>query len=154
MLQWELNKIQERIHILEAVIVFKYLDKVIKLIRTIDDPKKKIMSLCRLSDKQYDAIINMRIRSLAKLQEQILKKESKNLQVKKRFTTNHKTLQGLKLILKKDLKNIKDELVNQDSEKLMTQKYSHPTKLRLVPPLAILLLLSSNGWIRFIRVMI
>ena len=42
MLQWELNKLQERIHILEAyVIVFKYLDKVIKLIRTVDDPKKK-----------------------------------------------------------------------------------------------------------------
>ena len=37
------------------------------------------MSLCRLSDKQYDAIINMRIRSLAKLQEQNIKKELEEL---------------------------------------------------------------------------
>ncbi len=45
MLQWELNKLQERIHILEAyVVVFRYLDKVIHLIRTVDNPKKKIMT--------------------------------------------------------------------------------------------------------------
>ena len=55
--------------------VFKHLDKVIHLIRTIENPKRKIMSLCKLSEKQYEAIINMRIRSLAKLQEQNIKKE-------------------------------------------------------------------------------
>ena len=72
-LLWELEKIQERIHILEAYVsVYKFLDKVIKLIRTEDNPKSKIRKLCKLSDKQYEAVINMKLRSLAKLQEKNL----------------------------------------------------------------------------------
>ena len=152
MLQWELNKIQERMHILQAyVIVFKYLDKVIKLIRTIDDPKRKIMSLCKLSDKQYDAIINMRIRSLAKLQEHNIKKELEELtSQEKGLLQIIKSPKRLKTYLKKDLKNIKDEFGKSRFTKINDSKVQSSNEIKISAAVSdITAILSSNGWIRF-----
>ena len=152
MLKWELDKIQERIHILEAyIIVFKYLDKVIELIRTTENPKKKIMSLCKLSEKQYEAIINMKIRSLAKLQEQNIKQEFKDLQ----NTENNliKTLQSstkLKTYLKNDLKSIKEEFGRLRSTKINDQNIISSNEIKISAVVSdISAILSSNGWIRF-----
>ena len=152
MLKWELDKIQERIHILEAyIIVFKYLDKVIELIRTTENPKKKIMSLCKLSEKQYEAIINMKIRSLAKLQEQNIKQEFKDLQ----NTENNliKTLQSstkLKTYLKNDLKSIKGEFGRLRSTKINDQNIISSNEIKISAVVSdISAILSSNGWIRF-----
>ena len=152
MLKWELDKIQERIHILEAyIIVFKYLNKVIELIRTTENPKKKIMSLCKLSEKQYEAIINMKIRSLAKLQEQNIKQEFKDLQ----NTENNliKTLQSstkLKTYLKNDLKSIKEEFGRLRSTKINDQNIISSNEIKISAVVSdISAILSSNGWIRF-----
>ena len=69
-LNWELDKINQRIHILDAyIVVYNNLDKIINIIRNEDDPKKKILKLFKFSDIQYDAIINIKIRNLAKLHE-------------------------------------------------------------------------------------
>ena len=85
-LSWELDKVNQRIHILDAyVVVYKNLDQIIEIIRNEDDPKKKIMRLFKFSVIQYEAIINLRIRNLAKLQE-------------KNITAELKTLKGRKII--------------------------------------------------------
>ena len=55
-LTWEITKIKDRIHILEGfIVVYKYLDKIITIIRNEDDPKKKILKLYKFSEKQYEA---------------------------------------------------------------------------------------------------
>ena len=154
MLQWELNKLQERIHILEAyVVVFRYLDKVIHLIRTVDNPKKKIMTLCKLTEKQYEAIINMRIRSLAKLQEINIKQELKDLQNKEKDLLQIlKSQTRLKTYLKKDLKNIKEEFGKSRSTKINDKNIVSSNEIKISVAVSdITSILSSNGWIKFYR---
>ena len=154
MLQWELNKLQERIHILEAyVVVFRYLDKVIHLIRTVDNPKKKIMTLCKLTEKQYEAIINMRIRSLAKLQEINIKQELKDLQNKEKDLLQIlKSQTRLKTYLKKELKNIKEEFGKSRSTKINDNNIVSSNEIKISVAVSdITSILSSNGWIKFYR---
>ena len=154
MLQWELDKLQERIHILQAyVVVFKHLDKVIHLIRTVDNPKRKIMSLCKLTEKQYEAIINMRIRSLAKLQEKNIKQELKDLQDKEKDLLQIlKSPARLKTYLKKDLKNIKEEFGKSRLTKINDKDIISSNEIKVnIAVSDITSILSSNGWIKFHR---
>ena len=154
MLQWELDKIQERIHILQAyVVVFKFLDKVIYLIRTTDDPKRKIMSLCKISEKQYEAIINMRIRSLAKLQEKNIKQELKDHQDKEKDLLQVlKSPARLKTYLKKNLKNIKKDFGKPRLTKINDKNMLSSNEIKVSIAVSdITPVLSSNGWIKFYR---
>lgn len=74
--QFRLNKIDHRLEVLEGYIVaFLNLDRVIEIIRFDDEPKTKMMSEFELSDMQAEAILNMRLRSLRKLEELELKRE-------------------------------------------------------------------------------
>ena len=82
-LSWELDKIQKRIHILDAyIVVYNNLDKIIEIIRNEDDPKKVLIKTFKFTDAQYEAIINMKIRSLAKLQEKNIVEELKIIKSK------------------------------------------------------------------------
>ena len=82
-----LEKIEYRLEMLEGfLIAYLNLDKIINIIRTEDEPKKKMMKTFKLTDVQAEAILNMRLRQLRKLEEkQIgnehaeLTKEGKNL---------------------------------------------------------------------------
>jgi topoisomerase-4 subunit A len=97
-----LEKIAVRLEVLEGYLaVFLNLDKVIRIIRTEDEPKPKLMKAFSLSDAQAEAILNMRLRSLRKLEEMeiqaehdALTKEQKDL---KRLLGSDK-LMGEKLI--------------------------------------------------------
>jgi topoisomerase-4 subunit A len=74
--EFRLGKIEHRLEILAGfLIAFLNLDKVIKIIRTEDEPKPKLMKAFKLSDVQAEAILNMRLRQLRKLEETEIKKE-------------------------------------------------------------------------------
>src|SRR3954471_13155569 len=71
-----LEKIRARLEVLEGYLaVFLNLDKVIKIIRTEDEPKPKLMKAFSLYEVQADAILNMRLRSLRKLEEMEIRGE-------------------------------------------------------------------------------
>jgi topoisomerase IV subunit A len=71
-----LEKIATRLEILEGYLaVYLNLDKVIKIIREEDEPKPKLMKAFGLTDNQAEAILNMRLRSLRKLEEMEIRKE-------------------------------------------------------------------------------
>ena len=75
-----LAKIATRLEVLEGyLLVYLNLDKVIKIIRTEDEPKPKLMKAFSLSEAQADAILNMRLRSLRKLEEMEIRGEHANL---------------------------------------------------------------------------
>ena len=153
-LLWELEKIQERIHILEAYVsVYKFLDKVIKLIRTEDNPKSKIRKLCKLSDKQYEAVINMKLRSLAKLQEKnILKELSELKSEEKKIAQIIKSKARLKTYLKNELKEINR---NFSRPRMTSINSDNAVKANVIKAVVsvydITAVLSSNGWIKFLR---
>jgi Type IIA topoisomerase (DNA gyrase/topo II, topoisomerase IV), A subunit len=76
------EKISKRLKILNGyIIAYKNLDAIIKIIRKKDDPKKEIMKRFKLSELQTDAILNMRLGSLKKLDEISTKNEIKDLKV-------------------------------------------------------------------------
>ncbi len=80
-----LAEIERRIEILEGyLIVYLNIDAVIRIIRTEDDPKAVMMKKWKLTDLQADAILNMRLRALRKLEEIEIKTEHKNLTNEKR----------------------------------------------------------------------
>jgi topoisomerase IV subunit A len=75
-----LEKIAARLEILEGYLaVYLNLDKVIRIIRTEDEPKPKLMKAFGLTDPQAEAILNMRLRALRRLEEMEIKAEHTNL---------------------------------------------------------------------------
>jgi topoisomerase-4 subunit A len=75
-----LEKIAARLDILEGyLIVYLDLDKVIKIIRNEDEPKPKLIKAFKLTETQAEAILNMRLRSLRKLEEMEIRREHESL---------------------------------------------------------------------------
>ena len=78
--RFRLTKIEARLHILEGLlIVFLNLDEVIRIVRYEDEPKAKLIETFALSDIQAEAILNTRLRQLARLEEMELRREHDEL---------------------------------------------------------------------------
>src|SRR5215472_14649825 len=78
--RFRLGKIEQRLHVLAGLlIVFLNLDEVIRIVRYEDDPKAKLMAAFELDEVQADAILNTRLRQLAKLEEMELRREHADL---------------------------------------------------------------------------
>ncbi len=78
--KFRLDKIEHRLEVLGGYLVaYLNLDKVIKIIRNEDEPKPVLMKTFKLSDVQADAILNMRLRNLRKLEEMEIRREDKDL---------------------------------------------------------------------------
>ena len=120
---FNINKIIRKLEILEGfLIAYKFLDAIIKIIRTKDDPKKEIVKKFKLNENQADAILNMRLGSLKKLDELETKKGIKNLNVDLSYLNK----------LVKNKKFLDDYLINEVeiiSKELDSLKYQRQTKI-------------------------
>jgi topoisomerase-4 subunit A len=80
-----LRQIEERLEVLGAyLIAYLNLDRVIKIIRTEDEPKPVLIRAFKLNEVQADAILNMRLRNLRKLEEMEIRGEDKNLRAERK----------------------------------------------------------------------
>jgi topoisomerase IV subunit A len=78
--RWRLAKIEARLHILDGLlIVFLDLDEVIRIVRYHEEPKARLIEVFSLSDIQAEAILNTRLRQLARLEEMELRREHAEL---------------------------------------------------------------------------
>ncbi|MEQ8745658.1 DNA topoisomerase IV subunit A [Pyruvatibacter sp.] len=103
--QFRLGKIAHRLEVLEGYLAaYLNLDEVIRIIREEDEPKKELIAAFKLSEVQAEAILNMRLRSLRKLEEMEIKGEHKAL------TAEAKTLNALMKSDDKQWAHISDEL--------------------------------------------
>ena len=118
--KFNINKNNQRLEILKGyLIVFANLDKIIKIIRTKDDPKKEMIKLFKLSVVQADAILNMRLGALKKLDELNL-----NIEIKKIKEINidlKKLVNNDDYLCKFLIKEIKD-ITNGLSDKIKLRK--------------------------------
>jgi len=104
---FRLEKIKARLEVLEGyLVVFLNLDKVIKIIRTEDEPKPKLMKAFGLTDNQAEAILNMRLRSLRKLEEMEIRREHDALTKERKELT--KLLGSEKLKSEKLIEELQD----------------------------------------------
>ena len=101
----------DRIHILEGLlIVYVDLDKVIKIIRQSENPKKDLIKAFKISEPQANAILEIKLRQLAKLEQIKLETERKDLLDEKQDLDKIVSSKArLKTYVKKELKQIKDE---------------------------------------------
>jgi topoisomerase-4 subunit A len=82
--KYRLKQIEHRLEVLGGLLVaYLNLDRVIKIIRNEDDPKPVLMTAFKLSDLQAEAILNMRLRNLRRLDEMEIKRENKELREEK-----------------------------------------------------------------------
>ena len=82
---FRLGKIEHRLEVLGGYLVaYLNLDRVIKIIRNEDEPKPVLMKTFKLSDVQADAILNMRLRNLRKLEEMEIRNEDKELRAERK----------------------------------------------------------------------
>jgi topoisomerase-4 subunit A len=158
--RFRLGQIEHRLQVLGGYLVaYLNLDKVIKIIRNEDEPKPVLMKSFKLSDLQADAILNMRLRNLRKLEEIEIKQEDKQLRAER------KSLNQLIGSEKEQWKKVADEI------KEIRAKFGPKTALgkrrttfaeapehdeaaieqALVEREPITVVVSEKGWIRTLR---
>ena len=150
-LQFRLDKILDRLHILDGLLIaYLNIDEVIKIIRKEDKPKSALVKKFKITERQADAILDLRLRQLAKLEEIKIKAEQKELSEERKSieqllksTARLKTL--IKSEIKADAKRFGDDrrtpLVQREEAKAFSE-----TELLTTEPVTIIL--SDKGWMR------
>lgn len=150
-LQHRLDKVMTRLHILEGLrIAFLNLDEVIKIIRSVDRPKQALIDRFDLSNEQADAILDLRLRHLAKLEEIKILEEKDGLTVER--DELEKILNSsarLKRLIREEL--IAEEKKHGDPRRspIVERKEALAlTDADITPVEPVTAILSSSGWIR------
>ena len=150
-LQFRLDKVARRLHILDGLMVaYLNIDEVIKIIRENDKPKPVLMKRFKLSDEQAEAILELKLRHLAKLEEMAIRTEQTELkQEQMELEKLLSSQQRLKTFIKQELKAIidshGDERRSPIVERAAAQAIS-ATELISADPVTIIL--SEKGWVR------
>ncbi len=157
--QFRLRKIEHRLEVLDGyLIAYLNIDEVIRIVRFEDDPKSKLIARFKLSEVQAEAILNLRLRSLSKLEEFEIKTEHDKLS---------KELRQLQQLLKSD--DLQWERIAEEV-KATRERYSKSTKLgarrtsfaeapvididldaALIEKEPITIVLSDKGWVRALK---
>jgi topoisomerase-4 subunit A len=151
-----LDQIERRLELVRGyIIAFLNLDRVIEIIRTEDEPKPVMMAEFELTDRQAEAILNMRLRSLRKLEEMQLRKEQDELLAEQDDLT--KLLESpakQRTRLKRDLRNLRKDYAEDTAlgrrrtliaEAAPTVEFSMDAMIEKAP---VTVILSQKGWIR------
>jgi len=158
--KFRLAKIDHRLEVLDGyLIVYLNIDRVIKIIREKDEPKPALIKALKLTEVQAEAILNMRLRALRKLEEMEIRREHENL------TKERKELKALLVSKDKQWKTIASEI------KALKDQFGQKTELgrrrtsfaeapegvevdlaeAMIEKEPVTIVLSEKGWIRAIR---
>ena len=150
-LEHRLDQVNDRLHILEGLLlIFIDIDKVIKIIRKSDEPKKDLIKNFKLSEIQANAILEIKLRQLAKLEQIKLEDEKKNLTTEQNEIEKVlKSKTRLKTLIKKELNEIKENfgedrkspIIASSAAKIFSEEETIITE-------SITVVLSKAGWIR------
>ncbi|MDO4431255.1 MAG: DNA topoisomerase IV subunit A [Lonepinella koalarum] len=150
-LRYRLDKVLSRLHILQGLMIaFLNIDEVINIIRHEEDPKAELIARFNLSDEQAEAILNLRLRHLAKLEEQELQAEQNKLEEER---------QSLENILgsERRLNNLIKKEIQQDAKTYASPRRSPLieraeakaiSETEMLPAEPVTVILSEMGWVR------
>ena len=150
-LEFRLERINERLHILDGLLIaYLNIDEVIKIIRTEDKPKQVLIKRYSLSDIQAEAILNLRLRHLAKLEEiKITSEQSMLNEERDRLNKLLNSAARLKTLIRNELIQDAEDYGDARRSPLATRDIAKAMdESALIPSEAISVILSSNGWIR------
>ncbi len=150
-LEYRLEKIVSRLHVLDGyLIAFLNIDEVINIIRHNDDPKAVLMKKFKLSEIQVDAILELKLRHLAKLEEVKIQGEQKELSAE-RITLEQilNSATKLKALIKQELlEDCKKYGDKRRSPITVREEAKVLEQITKVPDEAMTVILSDKGWIR------
>jgi len=153
-LQFRLDKVRERLHLLDGLLVaFLNLDEVIRIIRSEDEPKPVLMRRFDLSEMQADYILDTRLRQLARLEEMKIRGEQKELA--KERAELEKTLgskQRMKTLIRKELMADAEKFGDDRRSPIMQRDAATAMdENELTPSEPVTVVLSEKGWVRSAR---
>ncbi len=150
-LQYRLDKLIARLHILDGLLIaFLNIDEVIAIIRKEDKPKPVLMQRFKLSDIQAEAILDLKLRQLAKLEEMKIRGEQQELadergQIEKTLASK----QRLKTLIRKELVDDAEKYGDARRSPLIVREAAQALdETELIPTEPITVVLSEKGWVR------
>lgn len=150
-LQHRLDKVLARLHILDGLMIaFLNIDEVIEIIRTEDEPKQVLMTRFNLSDEQAEAILNLRLRHLAKLEEHQLQAEKDKLEEER---SNLELILGserrLNTLIKKEIQEDAKKYTSPRMSQLVEREEAKAiSESEMSPAEPVTVILSEMGWVR------
>jgi topoisomerase-4 subunit A len=150
-LKWRLEKVQGRLHILEGLLVaYLNLDEVIRIIRREDEPKPVLMKRFKITEIQADAILDTRLRHLAKLEEMKIRGEQDELlqeqdKLEKLLGSKAKLKKLVRDELESDAKDFGDERRSRIVERAAAVAIDETSLVTSEP---VTVVLSERGWVR------
>ncbi|WP_320819491.1 DNA topoisomerase IV subunit A [Thalassolituus sp.] len=150
-LQYRLDKVMARLHILQGLLVaFLNIDEVIEIIRAEDQPKPVLMSRFDISDIQAEAILELKLRHLAKLEEMKIRGEQDELEKERDYL--EKTLgseRRLKTLIKKEITADAETYGDERRSPVVVRGEAKAfSETELVSAEAVTVVLSAKGWVR------
>ena len=158
--RYRLGQIDRRLEILDGLLVaYLNIDEVIRIIRREDDPKQKLIARFDLTDLQAESILNMRLRSLAKLEEIEIRKEHENLTAEKaQIEALLASEEQQWSVLRHDITEIKNRFgPDTDLGRRRTRFAEAPEhdvehiQQAMIEKEPVTVVLSAKGWIRAMR---
>ena len=150
-LQWRLEKVEKRLHILEGLLIaYLNIDEVIAIIRNNDEPKPVLMKRFKLSDIQAEAILELKLRHLAKLEEMKIRGEQGELE--KERDALKKTLgsdRRMKTLVKKEMLEDAETYGDARRSPIVARDAAQAMNASdLIPNEPVTVVLSEKGWVR------
>ncbi|HEX5313466.1 MAG TPA: DNA topoisomerase IV subunit A, partial [Gammaproteobacteria bacterium] len=151
-LQFRFEKIEKRLHILEGLLVaFLHIDEVIAIIRKHDEPKPVLRKRFQLSDAQAEAILELKLRHLAKLEERKIRGEQESLAKERnelRKILDSKT--RLKKLIRAEITADAETYGDQRRSRMVTSAPAAQAldESQLLPSEPVTVVLSEHGWVR------
>ena len=156
-LEYSLEKLNDKIHILEGLLkVYLNLDEIIHIIRTEDEPKIILIKRFNITDIQASAILDLKLKNLAKLEELKIKDELKKLTLEQKQTLECLSSKAkLKSLVRKEIQtiatNLKDPRRSQFATKIITKDLAKNVNNNLLTKISdepVTVVLSDKGWVR------
>jgi topoisomerase-4 subunit A len=150
-INWRLEKIRARLHILDGLLaVYLNLDEVIKIIRREDEPKPVLMKRFKLSDLQAEAILETKLRHLAKLEEMKIKGEQEELkEEEEQLDTIVRSKAKLKKLIREELLAAAEEFGDDRRSRIVERAAAQAIdESELVTSEPVTVVLSQRGWVR------
>ncbi len=150
-LQHRLDKVLSRLHILEGLLIaYLNIDEVIAIIRNEDEPKPVLMRRFELSEQQAEAILELKLRHLAKLEEMKIRGEQEELAAERdRLEKILGSDRRLKTLIRKELQEDAEKYGDERRSPLVERSVARPLdETALISAEPITVILSEKGWIR------
>ncbi len=150
-INWRLEKVRARLHILDGLLaVYLNLDEVIKIIRREDEPKPVLMKRFKLSDLQAEAILETKLRHLAKLEEMKIKGEQSELTAEEEELDKIvRSSARLKKLIREELLAAAEEFGDDRRSRIVERAAAQAIdESELVTSEPVTVVLSERGWVR------